>query len=475
MNPWWQAAGLGQDPTAWVAHDRVLRERSRWDLGYRSSILDDVARDPIDDRLVLVRGPRRVGKSVVLKDAVATLCARPEVNPLQVIYVPVDGMRASDLNRVATLGRELTRAVGPQPRVWLLDEITGITGWTESVKYLRDNTDFGLDTVVCTGSSWDGRANTERDLLAGRAGTSSTHRTRLVLPMTFRDYVRATKRLLPEIPVVGPWDLQNVVAAGAASAVELNVDALDLAWQSYLSCGGFPRAVAEHDRSGQVSQAFVADLAAWLHRDVDPDGGEDSVSLLLAALLRRSTSPLNRADTARVLGYANRQTFDVRINRLVRAFATLWCHQVGVDGTRVEGAQSKLYLTDPLLGWLPALARAGMPEPDFTQLSEGALAVAVARAVDRAEPGRWVSNDSIGYLRTGSGNEIDFAPVPVRFGGSSVMTTPVESKWVSGGWRQEALTVEGKFGGGVLATKDILDTGHLAWALPAPLVALLLG
>ncbi len=51
----------------------------------------------------------------------------------------------------------------------------------------------------------------------------------------------------------------------------------------------------------------------------------------------------------------------------------------------------------------------------------------------------------------------------------------MESKWVDSGWRKEALTIEGKHGTGILATKTILDTRHVAWAVPAPLLALMLG
>jgi predicted AAA+ superfamily ATPase len=41
--------------------------------------------------------------------------------------------------------------------VWLIDEVTGLADWTQTLKFLRDNTLFGLDLVVCTGSTWPGR------------------------------------------------------------------------------------------------------------------------------------------------------------------------------------------------------------------------------------------------------------------------------------------------------------------------------
>jgi predicted AAA+ superfamily ATPase len=71
-----------------------------------------------------------VGKSVLLKDTIAALCRRRDVDPRQVIYLATDTMKAADLNRVAALGRDLTRSIDPAPRIWLLDEITFIRDWT---------------------------------------------------------------------------------------------------------------------------------------------------------------------------------------------------------------------------------------------------------------------------------------------------------------------------------------------------------
>ena len=81
-------------------------------------------------------------------------------------------MAARDLRRVLTLARVLTRSVDleqPQPRVWLFDEVLGISGWTSVFKAARDNTLFGDDTVVATGSRWVSQEDIQANLLAGRA------------------------------------------------------------------------------------------------------------------------------------------------------------------------------------------------------------------------------------------------------------------------------------------------------------------
>ena len=41
-------------------------------------------------------------------------------------------------------------------------------------------------------------------------------------------------------------------------------------------------------------------------------------------------------------------------------------------------------------------------------------------------------------------------------------------------WRSDARTIESKYGQGILATKSILNTDHPTWAIPAPVLALLL-
>jgi predicted AAA+ superfamily ATPase len=477
VNPWWRASAAGLSPDAWAVDDRVLRDRARYDLGYRADVLRDVASAPPDDSLVVLRGPRRVGKSVVLKDCVLALCARPDVDPRQVIYLPADGMRAKDLARAIALGRALTRSVD-QPdtrlRVWLLDEVTSIDGWTATIKYLRDNTVFGEETVVCTGSSWSETGDVERDLLAGRAGSSSARRSRLLLPMSFRDYIGITDGGIPTPDPVPPWNLQGPETAAAAESLLAFADGLDLAWQAYLTSGGFPRAVSEHYRTGSVSESFMRDVASWLHIDVNREAPVDSVPLLVAELQARSTSPLNRSKASEALGYQTRGAFDLRLNRLVRSYGALWAHQVNDSGRRIPGAQSKLYLADSLFAWIGTYLRAGAPDPDMTSLTEEALAVAMAAAIDDLQPGRWMTGDTIGYVRTGSGREIDFGPVAVPGPNGSQWTTPIEVKWVTDGWRAEARTIEGRYHAGIVATKTVTRLDTPAWAIPAPLLALLL-
>ncbi len=413
---------------------------------------------------------------MALLDTAASLCTRDDVLPQQILHLPADGMSARDLTRAFALGRLLTKSVDrerPTRRIWLLDEVSGIPGWTTALKLQRDQTWLAEDTVVATGSRWVAHDDVTADLLAGRAGSGMHRRLRHLLPLSFRDYLAATEPALPRPGPLPLWDLQSDDARDLLEHFVPMVDEYDLAWQQYLTSGGFPRAVYEHHVDGAVTDGYLRDLEAWLVGDLGEDERPDSVRLLLDGILQRATSPFNVTSSAERLGY-ERKTLERRISRLVATFAVLECPRRRENGDTVHSAQSKYYLTDPLLAWLPHRLRTGTQTPDFTALTEMALGVALSAAVEDLEPGRWSVGDTIGYLRTTGENEIDFAPVRIPGTAGPQSTTPIEGKWVSQKWRPEARTLEAKYSAGILATRNLLDTGHPTWAVPAPLVALMI-
>jgi predicted AAA+ superfamily ATPase len=466
-NPWWRLAAVGRDPAAWAATDPTLAGAAAVGIDYDPDVLADVALPG----LWVLRGPRRVGKSVTAKRLVARLCGDRELVPSQVIYCSADGFRAQDLRRAFVLGRDLTASVGLRARVWVVDEVTAVPGWVPVVKELRDNTPLAGDAVVLTGSSAVDLDEARRALGAGRTGVATPFR--LLLPMTFRSFLTTTDVEVPRPHPVGPDALQTPEAGRAVRELEPFCDVLDLAWQRFLDCGGFPRAVGEHHHRGAVSPEFVFDLLSWLTADVEPDGAAESVPRLLAELHQRTGAPVDLRNTAAALGMS-RDRLRVRLTRLVSTFAALWCAQADDSGRPVEGSQSKLYLFDPLLAHLPALRDAAFGTADMTKLTEAQLAVELARAVDRLHPDRLIEQRAVMYARTGSGNEVDFAPLPVHVSGNRARTIPVEGKWVTRNWRSEALVMRGRYGAGVLATKNVLDLDGEVWAVPAPILAMLL-
>lgn len=69
----WRASAAGTDATAWSDTHRLLKDRARYDVGYRPSALDAFTDGPLTDSLVVLMGPRRVGESATLLDEVRAI------------------------------------------------------------------------------------------------------------------------------------------------------------------------------------------------------------------------------------------------------------------------------------------------------------------------------------------------------------------------------------------------------------------
>lgn len=458
-NPWWR------DPTEWVARDVQLRAAATAGFTYEPNTLSSVPHGA----LVLLRGPRRVGKSVELKRfAEATLAGGAA--PRAVIHAAVDGWRASDLRSLVEVGKRMTPAACDH-RWWLIDEVSSVAGWEAEIKNLRDNDpEFSTDTVVLTGSS-------ARDLtratsnLAGRRGPV-TRPDRTLLPMGFRSFadvmLRSRGQAGPDTPRVPPMELRSPAAATVFDALLPWENELTAWWEVYLQVGGFPQAVAAHVRGDDLGPVVQA-LFDVVQRDAfgAADLSEPQAGALLARLSENLSSPVNVTTIAHDVGVSS-DTAARRLNDLVAAYVLWPCHVA--DNLRPKlGAQAKRYFIDPLHARLAHERNASHASPDNTQLTEQQLGVALLRATESTSPGGHASFDRVLYERTPTRKEIDFV-------GPGLSPVAIEGKYTdTGTWVGESATVNASPYAGVLATRSVLDTSATtsdrAWAVPAAFLA----
>jgi len=454
-NAWWR-------DSQWERDDRDLRPLAGTALHYEPSPLNDV----VPDGLYVLRGPRRVGKSLETKRAISELIQRG-VQPRSIIHFACDELGRGDLQRLVNAGREvLTRGV-EGARYWFLDEITSVAAWPEAVKWLRDNTAFGEDCVVLTGSSARDLADAQKQL-AGRLG-SAAQSDRLLLPMGFRSFARAMGLDgLPQPDAVRARDLMSPEVD--ATFVELLpwLDTLLSNWELYLRAGGFPRAVSDQLAHGEVQGDFIR--ALW-----DVTAGEAirgagtapaQAQAMLGRLTRSLTSPLAVESLRRDMGVDSPHTAKARLQDLVFAYLAWPCHQREGNGPKLS-AQSKYYFIDPLMARLaPQRSSGTLVEADVSALSEQQLGIELLRNMERERPGTYAHFSDVMYQKTAS-KEVDFC-------GPSFGKLGFEGKYVDSGWKQEALSVRAAFGAGVLATRGLLDTSGDVWAVPAPFIAWML-
>jgi uncharacterized protein len=265
-------------------------------------------------------------------------------------------------------GHSVTRTL-PGPRHWLLDEVTAVAGWSQTIKELRDqDTTFRESCVVLTGSSARDLEQARKDLADRRGGIADSDR--LLLPMGFRAFCRALGGLeeLPSL-VIRPKDLLSPEAELGISALEPWSDALADAWELFLDVGGFPRAVGELVGGGAVSDGFVQGLWDVVLGDAIRAApmSEADVAALLDRLAANLCSPINASRIARDVGLPGHQAAINRIEDLVRAFLAWRCHRIR-DGRPNTAAQRKLYFVDPLIAQLAHRRNPAFPTPDAAKL-----------------------------------------------------------------------------------------------------------
>lgn len=454
-NAWWRESG------DWERNDRDLKALRGSSLSYEPSVLCDIS----PPGLHVLRGPRRVGKSVELKRAVSRLLDAG-IAPRRIVHFACDGLTASDLRRLQTVAREQLTGSIDEPRYWLLDEITAVQGWPEAIKWLRDNTAMGDDCVVLTGSSGRDLEST-RKALAGRRGAPARS-DRLLMPMTFGRFCASVGANLPQTPTIRPRDLLSREAEDMVGELLPWLDQIVSLWETYLRIGGFPRAVGGYLDHGDVETSFVTDLWDVIHGDAlrrESFSAAQSMHLL-RRLSRNLTSPVNLTAVAEDIGVGSHGTAGRRIRDLVDAYCAWPCHQRGDGQLPNLAAQGKVYFTDPLFARLAHL-RADQPEPDASKLSEQQLGLALLLNLAAGDPDEYADFSALMYAKSATGTEVDFC-------GRLLGPIAVEAKYADRRLRRAAQTLRAMFGKGIMATRATIDRIDDVRVLPAGIVALIL-
>lgn len=461
-NGWWRR------PQDWTRQDPDLQEASAAPFTHSAGVLEDLVRGG----LYVLRGPRRVGKSVELKHTIERLISEG-ADPRAITHMSVDGWSANDLG---TLVRAADRLMPPDGhRWWLIDEITAITdGWPAQIKWLRDNDRrFRHDTVVLTGSSSSNLRDSIGDL-AGRRGPVDAP-DRVMLPIGFRTFVKLTEPEsgLEDETGLGPRAVAeltpeslNDAAYGLAPWLDLLVDA----WEDYLRVGGFPQAIASHVRHRLVDESLQQALFGVISGDAFQRArlSDLQTAEMLRRLARGLGSPLNSSRLAREID-VSLPTAQRRIEDLCESFVA-WPVYREQDLRPNLRAQRKIYFTDPIY------ARIGYGDAravDETALSEQQVGMALLRSSFRYGHGIGHANyadfDRVLYFRSATNAEIDFAGPD--FGGLAI-----ESKYSDGRWRRSAgRTLTASPWRGLVATRTETDldepqtvampTAILAWLI----------
>ncbi|MEM4733271.1 MAG: AAA family ATPase [Candidatus Bathyarchaeia archaeon] len=349
----------------------------------RKNILFDAAEGYV---LVSIRGPRRVGKTTLVKLLLRELLlyslSHPnEAHPLKVVYVRCDRAGLGGVEGLANLIRDFLarRRDYPGSAYVFLDEVSSLRNWQVAVKDLFDADVLTRNSVklLITGShSLDVKKGSE--VLGLRKGVMlEGGNDKLLFPMKFAEYACYKEQLAGRRILRGFFtnerflEVQRRLEAfveltkpsgkmpAALEMAEAYLDELYAYFEDYLLTGGFPLAVRQQLALGRIDPSVYSEFVDLAVKDAMKWRlNEDTLYNVLWELLEApgglyEAVPIKEASAnslALKLGISH-NTVKQYLDYLVDAFVLLEVAKLKEFGRRRSPVKTprKFYFWDPLM------------------------------------------------------------------------------------------------------------------------------
>lgn len=393
-NSWWQV-GQGIDPE--------LKDLPR--RAYLGNFVELVRQTDVH-RAVVLMGPRRVGKTYLVKHTIHELMVKHQVSGRDILYVMLETpiYNRLSLDDLVARFRKLFERPPGQTLYIFFDEIQYLKEWEVHLKGLVDrNRDIRF---VATGSSAVALKTKSAESGAGRF-------TEYMLPpLTFAEYLRFINKEEPLIEVRGE--------TGARRYTAPDILGLNAEFINYMNYGGYPEAVFSISLQRNPQRYIKSDIIdKVLLRDLPTLYGITDIqelNSLFNTLAYHTSKEVSLEELSKTSNVA-KNTLVKYMEYLQAAFLIREMRRVDEDVSHFKRkTMFKVFLTNPTM-------RAAL----FNPLREGDAAI--GQQVETAIFSQWIHNkdfiDSLHYARWDKG-EVDFVSLD-RTGHKARFA--VEVKW----------------------------------------------
>lgn len=325
-NPWWESKHL-------IREDKKLAELKNLKFKYYHPLLDHL---PDEDVILTLRGPRRIGKTTLIKLMIKKLLfSKPAVSPGNILFYPCDTVRDyQELYQTTKEYLQATEAKSGARRFLFLDEISFVSEWQRAIKSLADSFLTKKATILITGSNIiDLTTSSER--LPGRRGKIFSPDINFY-PLTFRQFVQLVKpALIKQLKPNSPRLLPN----------------LEALFKDYLITGGFPEIINEYYQKGFISSTFYETLAKWIEGDLHKAGKSSQQAWeIVKNIEKHQTTSVSYYKLAKESGLASHATIQDYLETLERMFVVFQCQFYSLDQKRTDIKKNKkIYFSDPFI------------------------------------------------------------------------------------------------------------------------------
>lgn len=328
-------------------------------------------------RAVVLLGPRRVGKTILIRHLIADLLERG-ITATHIAYVEMDHplLHGQSLESLVQQVEQVAPG-GQGTRYLFFDEVQSHKDWE---KHLKPLVDHRPDLrILVSGSA---AAALKRQSTESGAGRFTDF---LLPPLTFSEYLQ----LRPE-PAAIREDQPNLYALD-------DIGALNMQFVDYVNYGGYPELALTPSVRSNPERFVKSDIVdKVLLRDLPQLYGIKDIQELnaLFTLLAFNTAEEVSLEQLSQRSGVGKQTIQKYIEYLEAAFLIKRVFRVDQDGKRYQRErQFKIYLTNPAM--FTGLFGARQPdEPEFGHLVETALFAQRFHEDARLNYARWGNDDN---------------------------------------------------------------------------------
>jgi uncharacterized protein len=323
LNPHWQHEVVGTDL-------RKEKKRKYFELFFplvQSTV----------NRAIVLMGPRRVGKTVILWQTIQELMDKG-VRPEKILYVSLDTplIHTYSLEALTDLFIQIFNHDDLKGTVIIFDEIQYLKNWDVQLKVLVDT--YPHTKFIASGSAASALVRKSRESGAGRFTDF------MLPPVTFYEYLDLLDLMEPLVEFKGSEDNKEY-------PVPRDIEKLNHEFINYLNFGGFPEAIFNEEvrndpqrflRSDIIDKVLLRDLPS-LYGILDTQ----ELNRLFSALAYQTGSEISYEKLSMSSGVA-KNTLKRYIEYLEAAFLIRTVNRVDDSGKRFKRTNFfKVYLTNP--------------------------------------------------------------------------------------------------------------------------------
>jgi predicted AAA+ superfamily ATPase len=328
-NPWWATGTIDDDYIQ-------LQRRLYFDLFY--PLVEDIS----IRRAVILMGPRRVGKTVMLFHAIDELI-RGGTDPHMIAYISIENPFFNNvaLEQLFKICLKATGRENGKGCYIFFDEIQYLNNWEVHLKSLVDS--YPHTKFVVSGSAAAALRLKSNESGAGRFTDF------MLPPLTFNEYIHLLKLHHLIIPAKIDWSGNTTEFFDTTNIALLNEHFI-----KYINYGGYPEIIFSEKMQVNPSRFIKNDIIdKVLLRDLPSLYGIQDVrelNSLFTSIAYNTGQEFSLEDLSRASGGVKKDTIRKYLEYLEAAFLIKIIHRIDHNAKKfVRANYFKIYLTNPSL------------------------------------------------------------------------------------------------------------------------------